>query len=228
MPPFPPGPAGVAPLGGALPGAAPGPARPPSTAVFGSKVDSALVSLRLRALELNGRLVELLNSVVALRDGVGTGRDDAWPAFLAAFDTIAKLFTALTADLSRASTEAGLAHYVLLPAPASCEATSETPMASLARTKLPPDVEDDAAALAAAAAREMGAAGTRGAAAQARALAAHVAVYNTFVEGAVDRFAAAREDLSVPRAPPPPDRRGGGGGGGGEAVLLAVERGIGL
>jgi len=36
------------------------------------------VSLRLRALELNGRLLELLNSVVALRDGVGTGRDDAW------------------------------------------------------------------------------------------------------------------------------------------------------
>lgn len=150
------------------------------------------------------------------------------PAFLAAFETIAKLFTALTADLSRASTEAGLAHYVLLPAPAACEAGSDTPIAALARTRLPPEVEDDATELAATSSREMIEAGRRGAVSQLRSLQAHVAVYNKFVEGAVDRYLAAREDLAVPRAPPVERRPRGPPGGGGDAVLLAVERGAGL
>ncbi|KAK1865391.1 hypothetical protein I4F81_007923 [Pyropia yezoensis] len=223
-PPPPPAPT----LPGAGAGAPPGPSRPSSTAVFGSKVDSSLVSLRLRALDLQGRLLELLRSVVSLRDGVGEARDDAWPAFLAAFETIAKLFTALTADLSRASTEAGLAHYVLLPAPAACEAGSDTPIAALARTRLPPEVEDDATELAATSSREMIEAGRRGAVSQLRSLQAHVAVYNKFVEGAVDRYLAAREDLAVPRAPPVERRPRGPPGGGGDAVLLAVERGAGL
>lgn len=74
---MPPPPTGPTPPGAGA-GAPQTASRPPSTAAFGSKVDSALVSLRLRALDLQGRLLELLRSVVSLRDGVGEARDDAW------------------------------------------------------------------------------------------------------------------------------------------------------
>lgn len=43
-----------------------------------SKVDSVLVNLRARALDLHARLSELRDSIAMLRDGIGPGRNAPW------------------------------------------------------------------------------------------------------------------------------------------------------
>lgn len=181
--------------------AAAGGAPPAPAPLTVSKTDMALANLRARALDLHARLLELRDSISMLRDGVGPARNAPWAAFLAKYETLAKLFSQLTEELDRAVVEVGFQNYILQP-----RAVAEDPdlIPNMLRTKLEPEVERDVMDLQAEYARDAGgdAAAESGPAAEAaaEALEMRVSMFNAFVSGAVERFDDARDRiLNEPR-----------------------------
>jgi hypothetical protein len=184
---------------GAATGAAPG-----SASLTVSKTDTALATLRARALDLHARLLELRDAVSMLRDGVGPARNAPWAAFLAKYETLAKLFTQLTEELDRAVVEVGFQNYLLQP-----RTVAEDPdlIPNMLRTRLDPDVEKDVMTLQTEYARETEKEGGEGGGAveaAADALEKRIAMFNAFLAGAVERFDDARvRILNEPRPAEP-------------------------
>lgn len=175
------------------------------------KTENALANLRARALDLQARLLELSDAVAMLRDGVGAFRNAPWSAFLAKYETLAKLFMQLTEELDRAVINAGFQSYILRP-----RAAAEDPdlVPNMLRTRLEPEVEADLMELQAEYEREAagaldvgaGSLGTvEGERKAAEVLKRRVEQFNFFIEGALERYDDARDiDLSDPRPPEPP------------------------
>lgn len=174
-------------------------AAPARTAVDHPKTYSALANMRARALDLHARLLELSDAVAMLRDGVGVFANAPWPAFLAKFETLAKLFAQLSDELDRAVVDVGFQNYLLRP-----RAADELVPAML-RTRLEPEVERDVAELRTEAAAE--GEGEGDAAEKIEAMKNRISMFNNFIEGALESFDDERDiSLADPRPPevPPP------------------------
>lgn len=162
----------------------------PSTTTNTAKVDSALVNLRARGLDIYARLDELRDAACMLRDGVGQGRSATWPHFMDKYDTISKLYTQLTDELDRALTDAGLQSFVALP---KNHTEDPTQLPDLLRTKLDQDIEREFQELEKSG-LEMRRAGKGFGSAQAR-----VAAFNDLVDSALDEFQELRDSMATPR-----------------------------
>lgn len=180
-----------------------------------TKVDTALVSLRSRALDIHRRLIELRDSVTMLRDGVGPGRAAAWPSFLEKYDVLSKIFSQLTDELDRAFTDAGLDSFVALP-----RAVTDDPavLPELLRTKLDPDVEREYQDLQKGYNPDKQDANTP-------PINVRIETFNDFIESALEEFQELRDKMAEPRPrepQPPPNLPSA------DVVLAAITNGTGL
>jgi len=177
-----------------------------------TKVDAALVNLRSRALDLHARLLELRDAAAMMRDGVGMGRNEAWPTFLNKYDALSKLFYQLTEELERSLTEVGLENFVAQP-----KAIVGDPafVPELLRTKLEPEVERDLEMLQ----KEYAADGND------QSVAVRISSFNGFIESAVDHFQDLRDVLAKPRPAEAPVRTAPPAS---DAILAAIATGAAL
>lgn len=180
-----------------------------------TKVDTALVNLRSRALDIHARLVELRDSVGMLRDGVGPGRAAAWPIFLEKYDVLSKIFSQLTDELDRALTDVGLDSFVAIPRAVTDDPTF---LPDLLRTKLDPNVEREYHEL------------QKGYNPDKQdpnkpPVNVTIRMYNEFIDSALEDFQELRDKLAQPRPrepqPPPAPATVDG-------VLAAIANGTGL
>lgn len=203
-------------MSGKLPGALP--AAPPPRS---GKLDSALVNLRSRTIELHDQLSELYKPLAMLRDGVGPARTASWPTFLSKFDTLCKLYFQLTKELDRAVTDVGLANFVLEPRGVA-EDSGLVP--ELLRTKLMPEMEKELEELEEECRKVEGDGGGK--------VDEKVGEFNAFVDLALERFGELRDELApdkqknagmdVVKAPEKPSVEQI------NTVLHALDKGVGL
>ena len=156
------------------------------------RLDSALVNLRARTLDLHERLAELREALIMLRDGVGPGRLASWPTFLSKFDTLSKLYSQLTKELDRAVREADLVNFVLEPH-GIAEDVNLVP--DLLRTKLMPEMEKELEEMDEEwkKERERDAVGSR---VNGERIDKRIGEFNAFIGLALERFAELREELA--------------------------------
>lgn len=153
-------------------------------------VDSALVNLRSRGVEIFIRLQELRDAASMMKDGVGQGRSATWTTFLEKFDTLSKLYSQLTDELDRALTVAGLQSLLAVPL-ANPGYGVQVP--DLLRTKLDQDIEREFLEL------EKGGLELKQGGKSVGPAQVRVAEFNDFVDTALDQFQELRDGFAVAR-----------------------------